>query len=677
MSRCESTTGYHTSLLILTTNTACSISPSVYVAYRDLRASDVCPSFGNGDFTRGVAYNTTIAYRPGILSTSMCTGAPQGFYQGFAALNLTQLQYPTSYNGTCEGLDISMESTTNGPYLSMPIDLTRIDPAWSTCDVVYWGAFDPPIALHTATALVQDPGNSSPTPAPGSPVAPPYAPATPTTTPVHIVNPETHSSTPKAIPQDPKQQNPQSPDPIKSPTNTPRPDPQDPDVSKAGPPDPVQNLGNDDNGDPAASAAFDNPPNRGNVAQGHTQDESDPASNDPQSTGTVNRGGTGADPAKGNNAEPVLNPAGNAHQSPADHAQPLPSIAGHQIQAASGGGVIIASSTLHPGLQTTIDSTPLLVDQGRIVIASSTVSLTPPSADPILTLINGDIISAGGQAAMVSGTTVALAPNDDALVVNGMTSPFPPRPIPLLTVAGQTYARAPTGFAIGSQSVLPGGPAVTVAGSTFSLASESDALFVNGKPTPLPSAPISIFKVGSQTFTAAPTGFAIGSQSVLPGGPAVTVAGSTFSLVSDSNALIINGKSTPIATPTPISVFRVGSQTFTPAPTGFTIGTQSISPGAPALTVDGTVISLGSSDLIIGTSTVPLGSSAQAHAQAGVGGSLIMYGVVGGGAKTTNSSDVRPFLGEGGKLRVHAGAVVFALVVKFATAVLFWLGNSL
>lgn len=668
MSPCESATGSHTSLLILTTNTTCSISPSVYVAYRDLRASDVCPSFGNGDFTRGIAYNTTIAYNPGTLSTSMCTGAPQGFYEGFAALNFTQLQYPTRYNGTCEGLDISMERTTNGPYLSMPRDLTRLDPAWSTCDVVYWGAFDPPIALHTATALVQDPGNSPPTPAPGSPVAPPYASATPTATPVNIGNPETHSSTPIAIPQDPKQQNPHSPDPVKSPTNNPRPDPQDPEVSKAGPPDPVQNPGNDDSGDPAASAAFDKRPNGGNIAQGHPQDVSDPASSDPQSTGTVNEKGTETDPGNGNNAGPVLDPAENADQSPADHAQPLPSIGGHQIQTASGGGIIIASSTLQPGLQTTIDGTPLSVDKGRIVIASSTIPLTLPSADPSLTLINGDIISAGGPAATVSGTTVALAPNDDALLVNGMTSPLPPRPIPLLTVAGQTYTPAPTGFAIGGQSVLPGGPAVTVAGSTFSLASGSDALIVNGKPTPLPSAPMSVFTVQSLTFTAAPTGFAIGGQSVLPGGPAVTLAESTFSLASGSNALIINGKTTPIAPSPPISVFKIGSQTFTAGPTGFAIGTQSVSPGAPALTVDGTVVSLGSSDLIIGTSTVPF---VRSSAQVGALGSLIMGGL-GGDAKPTNGSDVVPFLGDGGKLRVAAGTVGFALLFNLGTAIIWW-----
>ena len=558
---------------ILTTDNNCSISPSVYVAYRNLRRSDNCPSFGWGDFTRGTVYNTTIAYNPGFLSTSMCTGEPEGFYRGYAALNITDLQYPVSRNGTCFGLDVKMESTTNGPYLSMPPALTGVDPAWSTCIAVYWGAFDPPIALHTATALVQAPGNKSPpTPAPGSPVIPPHAPATPTPSLVDPKKSERPSSAPKAAPQDPKQQDPDSSDPIKSLANTPRPDPQDPEVSNNDPVDPVQNSANDNNGGPAASAALTNPLNEGNVAQGNSRATSVPQSNDPQQAGDVSKGDPGADPGNennidngdnagngnnagdGKNASPASDPANNVNQGPADHVQPLPSIGGHQIQAASGGGIIVASTTLQPGLQTTIDGTPLSVDKDRIIIASSTFPLTPPpsTADPSLTLINGAIISAGGPAAIVSGTTVAfLAPHDDddALIINGHTSPLPQplsTPTPVLTVAGQTLTPAPTGFAVGSQSVLPDGPAVIVDGTTFSLA--SNALIVNGKTTPLPSP--SVFKVGSQTFTAAPTGFAVGAQSVIPGGPAVIVDGSTLSLApssSGSNAfIVINGKTTPL-----------------------------------------------------------------------------------------------------------------------------------
>lgn len=567
-------------MLIQTIDFNRSISPSVYVAYRDLVASYNCPSFGIGDFTLGRAYNTTIAYNPGFLSTSMCTGTPEGGYQGYAALNLTKLQHPTSYNGSCLGLDIMVEHTTNGPYLSMPPNLASLDPAWSACDVVYWGAFDPPIALHTATALVQDPGkNSLPTAAPGSPVLPPHAPATPTAPHVDPGKPETHSPTPNPGPEDPEQH-----DPNKSSANDPKIEDQDPAGQKSDPPDPVNSK---------------NP-----------EVVSDPQFNDPQAGGTTSKGDPETDPSNEHNAGLASNLIPPLDQPSTDQAQPLPSIGGQKIQAANGGGIIIASNTLRPGAQTTIDSTPISVDKDAIIIASSTIPLIPQSADPILTLVNGDIITAGGQAATASGTTVAfLAPNDDALVVNGITSPLPLPPISILSVAGQTFTPAPTGFAIGTQRLLPGGPPVLFAGSTFSLASES-------------------------------------------------------------NALIVNGKTTPLASSAPISVFEIGSQTFTAGPTGFQIGTLQISPGGDAKMVDGTLVSLGSKELVIGTSTMPLGSAAQATE--GALASLIMGGF-GDGAGPMNGSSkgssVVAFTGDGNVMsRVGFGTVILALNANVCAA---------
>ena len=497
-----------------------------------------------------------------------------------------------------------METTTNGPYLSLPQDLTLVDPAWSTCNAVLWGAFDPPTALQKATALVPYPGkNSPPTPAPGSPVAPPHAPATVTASPIDPEEQATHFPTPKADPHGPEQQNPHPPDPVKSSANNPISEPQDPDKQKPDTPNPVQPPAYNSNDDPATSAAIPIPLNGGKVAQGDPKVLSDPKSNDPQPSGGTNEGDPEADPGHGYNTGPASDPAEYIDQSPADHAQPLPSIGGYQIQAANGGGLVIASNTIPPGVQTIIDSTPISVGKDQIVVASSTIPLDYPSADPIVTLVNGDILSAGGKAAMVSGTTVALAPNGDALVVDGKVSPLPPPPISILRVAGQTLTAAPTGFAIGGQSLLPGGSAVTYAGSVISLASGSNALIVNGRTTPLPSAPISVFKIGSQTFTAAPTGFAVGTQSVSPNGPVVLV--------------------------------------------------------------DGTLISLGSSELVIGTSTMSLESAAQA--QAGALGSLIVYGFAGGANPTgasSNGSNVLPFVGGSGKLRVGVEKVVFILIIS-------------
>ena len=676
-------------------------------------------SFGYGDFTRGKAYNTTIAYEPGFLSTSMCTGKPQGEYQGFAALNLTELQHPTSYNGTCQGLDVEMEKTTNGPYLSMPPELASLDPAWSTCVVVYWGAFDPPIALHTATALV--PGQDSPpTPAPGSPITPPHAPATPTVHPVDPGKPATSSAAPKADPQGPEQQNPHSSDPVKSSADDPKlnpqgpdsqssklqhpnsqdpksqdpssqdPNSQDPSTHDSSPQDPTPEVpgehntnlphsANSPNGDndgyPATSAAT--PPanplshNGVNVDQGSSGNSADPQTSNNQSAGEKSGEDAGANPSNEDNAAGSSSTSvGNLNQSPADHSQPLPSIGGHQIQAASEGSIVIASTTIPPGVQTTIDSTPISVDNDQIIIASSTIRLSPQPANPIITLVNGEIISAGGKAAIVSGTTVALAPDDDALIVNGKTSPLPVPPISILTIAGQTLTPAPSGFVIRGQSVLPGGSAVTFSSNTLSLASGGNALIVNGRTTPLFSAPISVFKAGSRSFTAAPTGFAIGGQSVLPGESAVTFAGSTFSLASAGNAIVVNGISTPLPS-VPISIFKAGTQAFTATPTGFSIGTQSISPGGSAVMVDGTLVSLGPSQLVIGTSTVPLGSAAQEYGGALTG--LIMNGIGGGASptdKSSNGSNIAPFLGGGGKLRVDIRTVVLTLAVNFGAVMI-------
>ena len=591
----------------------------------------MCPSFGNGEFRRGRTYSTTIAYPPGVLSTSICSER-NDFRQRFSTDNVTEQQHLASYNSTCLGLG-AIGDITSGPYQSIPQDIIKLDPAWSSCTVALSGAFDssialqkpkifghffpvirPNIVLHEATALAPEPDKfSPPTPAPASPIAPPNAPATPTAPPNDPGKPGTHPFAPKADPEGPEQQNPHTPNPIKSTANNPEPGLQGSDKQTPDQPDPEQPSAININDDSAASATISVPLNGGNIAQGYPQVISGPESNDPQTDGEISQGELKANPETEQNAGSDLTSMGNFDQSPAENAQSLPSIEGHQIQAANGGGIIIASTTLQPGVQTVIDSTPISVGKDQIVVASSTIALAPPSADPIITLINGDIISAGGIAAIVSGTTVALASDRDAFIVNGKTLPLPPLSTPILTVAGQTLTAAPTGFAIEGQSVLPGGPAVTYAANVFSLSPDGDALIVNGRITPLPPASIPVITVGSQTLTPAPTGFAIEGKSVLPGGSAVLV--------------------------------------------------------------DGTLISLDlSSELIIGTKTVPLGSAVQTDAEA-LGG-LILNGFGGGGGAgptggasptgaSSNGSQILPFVGGSGRLRVGDEMVVFALFVSF------------
>ena len=143
-----------------------STSPSVYIAYNGLDAYISCASYGN--VARGKAYNTTIAYKPAYLSTSISARPEQ----------------------TCAFTEIIYTELANYPYsdgssliLSLPSDLSSIDPAWSTCVPNSYGAFDPPTTLQRATALT----DVSPEPTlsvhatPGGHVGLAYSPATTTT----------------------------------------------------------------------------------------------------------------------------------------------------------------------------------------------------------------------------------------------------------------------------------------------------------------------------------------------------------------------------------------------------------------------------------------------------------------------------------------------------------------
>lgn len=143
-----------------------SISPSVYIAYNGLDAYISCSPYGN--FARGKAYNTTIAYEPAYLSTSISARAEQNC--AFTEIIYTELaNYPYS-----DGSSL---------ILSLPSDLSSIDPGWSTCVPNSYGAFDPPSTLNQATVLtdVHPEPTLSVHATPGGHVGLAYSPATTTT----------------------------------------------------------------------------------------------------------------------------------------------------------------------------------------------------------------------------------------------------------------------------------------------------------------------------------------------------------------------------------------------------------------------------------------------------------------------------------------------------------------
>ena len=621
-SRCQCIPASHISLISDSTH---SVSPSIYVAYRDLRASYVCPSF-SGFITRGRAYNTTIAYKPGVLSTSLCTDTQFDFNNGYSGLNLTQMQHTTSYNGTCTILDVLQEHTTNGPYLGLPQDLNLLDPEWTTCSAALWGAFDPPIALQPATALIQPP--SKPTPAPGSPIAPPHAPATPTSPLIDAGRPATHSATPKADPQDPEQQDPQSVRPVQSAANIPKPDVHDPGRQSSDSADSPQPSAHDEHDDPTNSAFTPLVPNVGNVAQGDPQKASkheftdhqtinDPGRNNPAPLSNV----APADPAKSNSLpnNPATSQASKADppaDSPSDpKALPVPGdFSGDPDEPSSN-----SPGSSPDGLQPSSANPKRPVDPKPQQGGNSQVQAQG---------LGGDIYNTFGRLGPGKSRT------DDYTDI-GDTWPMT---LDTLTVASQKIVLDSSGIIIGGSTLVPGGKAVTISNTPISLLSSSGLLVVGSstiflppQPAPQPThlATTQVLTVGGQIFTANPSAFPIaGTTLVSAGGPAVTISGTAVSLgpsgvlaigSSTTITLLPPSKPSPTTADQPPSTRRPTISLPPPGPStahvdGFDviniapssavlIDGATLRPGAPGVTISGKVVGLesGGSTLDIGT----------------------------------------------------------------------------
>ena len=177
-----------------------------------------------------------------------------------------------------------------------------------------------------------------------------------------------------------------------------------------------------------------------------------------------------------------------------------------------------------------------------------------------LTLIVGtQTLVPGGPAIAISGTPVSLDLHATALVIGSSTLPVHLVPS-FSTLAGSTMIVSPAGtVVIGTQTLVPGGPAITISNAPISLAAETVGLQAAASGPPGVPPPVLMF--AGSVYTESPTvGFVIGAQTVAPGGLVVTVDGTPVSLA--------------------------------PGATEIVIGSQTLVPGGPAVTVDGTPVSL-------------------------------------------------------------------------------------
>ena len=314
---------------------------------------------------------------------------------------------------------------------------------------------------------------------------------------------------------------------------------------------------------------------------------------------------------------------------PASVPTPTPAVfsVGGQIFTANPTGFAVGGTTITPGGPPLIISgSPISLAITALVIGTSTIHFSTAPSPAVITL-GGSTITANSQSDFIigsqtlvpgvspitiAGTLVSLAPEASYLVIGSTTININPVPSPaVLTIGGSTItANSQSDFVIGTQTLIPGAPAITLSGTPISLAPSASEVVIGGSTiylSPVASSPPAIITIDGSIFTAnAQSDFIIGTQTLIPGAPAITVSGTPISLASLASDVVI-GTSTIDLVHAP--VITIGGSVYTEnAQSDFIIGTQTLIPGAPAITVSGTPISLAPSalDVVIGTSTIDL-----------------------------------------------------------------------
>ncbi|KAK4501408.1 hypothetical protein PRZ48_007217 [Zasmidium cellare] len=313
--------------------------------------------------------------------------------------------------------------------------------------------------------------------------------------------------------------------------------------------------------------------------------------------------------------------------------------------------------------------------------------------------IGGQTLAPGGPAITAAGTTFEIPSDGTAIVVNGNTSPInintpqaQAQPVASAVTIGNNVvtANSASEFVVGSQTLAPGASAITADGTTFAIPSGGSAVVVNGVTSPISipdvqaaQTPAPQITVGGSTIGADDSGnFVVGSQTLAPGGSAITVDGSTLSLAPSGTGLVVNGETSPIDIPQGAPV-TIGGELATPVASGAYVlpGGETLSAGGSAVTVDGTTYSLAPSGSVVVngmTSALPVaggtitdapelvlsGTTLAPGSSAVIDGTTYSLPATGGGIYINGESSALPTASPGSPITLPNGVVATPTAVS-------------
>lgn len=180
------------------------------------------------------------------------------------------------------------------------------------------------------------------------------------------------------------------------------------------------------------------------------------------------------------------------------------------ISRASDGGAIFEGGTIGLGSRSSINGHVISVGASTVVLDGTSYALASsagailqcprPQPKASVTLTNGAVLTPGGIAATISRTTYAIPSDNSGLVESGRIVPPLTEPAlqSVLTVVGQTFTAASTGFAIGGQNLALNGTAMTFDGTLVLLGLSGVQL--GSKTIPLASAQATEKSLGGLTM---------------------------------------------------------------------------------------------------------------------------------------------------------------------------------
>ena len=608
----------------------------------------------------------TRAYAPEALSTGGdCYGT------SWAAINYTkfyspQPDYEVATEAACSRLHFSKGQVTESGYhlagdalLSIPPDLSLVDPLWSTCTAEKLGGYDPPRALTAAIALAPGPTTTPDPPTQAKPASSPMNPL-----PAQTPTADPDSPAKGQVPADGSRFDPSNPSPDR--------------ISKikgALAPTPESNTGpnpGDQNqeGAPAVAshqqgAGHENPPNSHHHQESDALGEDssqipDPTGQDQQSAPSAAEaqkdGGSDSPPNRESHQGSGIQGGGSpaVENTKADDPRVASMVVGtHTILVGTSGTSFDGAPLESEGSPVTVSGAAAMIQGSNIMIGDAIVYLPLQTANnptfiaghtvtPLAgaVAIDGETLHAGGSPRTISGTLISLDSNDNlALNPTVQALPTPPPPVPGTLVSGQTteidgqaLEVVSNGVSIAGTTLTPGGPAATISGTSISL--DETALVLDRSTIPVSLATPGFFAtvIGGQVITVAPSSLVIPDTSIEPGAPGITINNEMVSL-NKAGSLIIGSRTVALGD-TPLTT-RIGDELITAAATGVQIAGSELLPGAAGWTIDGTKVSLDvMGDVIIGEKTIALDGDGM-----GIGG-LILAGLGSKGIAASTSSSL-------------------------------------